>query len=122
MVTLENLIPDPATNQYLLEKEIKKEFSDSFKEFQENEDSSKELVDYYHEIIDSVFPIYNADIINQCYVLDWNETYFKHSELSGGESQNPLEILSDNLYVIYYCLGNEVLEDFLNQEGKNENK
>jgi hypothetical protein len=118
MVTLENLIPDPATNQYLLEKEIKEQFLDCFKEFQENEDSSKELADHFHEILDSVFPIYNADIINQCYVLDWNETYFQHSEFFGGESQSPLEIMRDNLYFIYYRLGDGVLLDFLNQEGK----
>tara|TARA_R100001530_G_scaffold14068_1_gene12820 strand:- start:363 stop:719 length:357 start_codon:yes stop_codon:yes gene_type:complete len=116
MVTLENLIPDPATNQYLLEKEIKKEFSDCFKEFLENEDSSKELVDYYHEILDVIFPFFNADIINQCYVLDWNETYFQHSEFYGGERQTPFESMRDNLYFIYYRLGNEVLGDFLNQE------
>ena len=118
MVTLENLTPNPDTNQFLLEKEIKEQFSDCCKEFQENEDSYKELEDYFHEIIDSVFPIYNADIINQCYVLDWSETFFQHSEFSGGESQTPFESMRDNLYVIYYRLGNEVLRDFLNQEGK----
>ena len=78
MVTLENLTPNPDTNQFLLEKEIKEQFSDCFKEFQENEDSYKQL----------------------------------------DESQTPFESMRDNLYLVYYHLGNEVLRDFLNQEGK----
>lgn len=67
--------------------------------------------DTIREIADSLIPAYNHSLIEFCSHYSGEEFWDLWNDNNGLGGETPLEILRENLWLLYYTIGCEVLQE-----------